>query len=291
MAPTAAAAPYRRRHATPALVTGASRGLGLALARALADARLAPGHRRARRGRARGARAPSSAERRGRRARRRRHRPGAPRGARRGRRRPRIDLLVNNASVLGPSPLPALADYPLDALERVYRVNVARAAGAGPARAAAARRRRARSSTSPPTPPSSRTRAGAATARRRPRSSSSPRSSPPSSRAARLRGRPGRHAHADAPGGVPRRGHLRPAAARGERAGPARADRGRRCRAAATARASSRRRRRERRARRSRGATSRPRRAAPGRDDVRLLVATARDGALAHARFGDLPSS
>jgi NAD(P)-dependent dehydrogenase (short-subunit alcohol dehydrogenase family) len=36
----------------------------------------------------------------------------------------RIDLLVNNASALGPSPLPALADYPLDALRRVYEVNV-----------------------------------------------------------------------------------------------------------------------------------------------------------------------
>jgi len=36
----------------------------------------------------------------------------------------RIDLLVNNASLLGPSPLPALADHPLDALEDVYRVNV-----------------------------------------------------------------------------------------------------------------------------------------------------------------------
>ena len=37
---------------------------------------------------------------------------------------PRIDLLVNNASVLGPSPQPSLADYPLDVLEGVYRVNV-----------------------------------------------------------------------------------------------------------------------------------------------------------------------
>jgi NAD(P)-dependent dehydrogenase (short-subunit alcohol dehydrogenase family) len=36
----------------------------------------------------------------------------------------RIDLLVNNASVLGPSPQPRLADYPLDVLEHVYRVNV-----------------------------------------------------------------------------------------------------------------------------------------------------------------------
>lgn len=32
-------------------------------------------------------------------------------------------LLVNNASVLGPSPRPTLADYPIDALERVYAVN------------------------------------------------------------------------------------------------------------------------------------------------------------------------
>src|SRR5438093_7649322 len=37
---------------------------------------------------------------------------------------PRVDALVNNASVLGPSPQPELADYPLDVLEEVYRVNV-----------------------------------------------------------------------------------------------------------------------------------------------------------------------
>ena len=36
----------------------------------------------------------------------------------------RLDLLVNNASDLGPSPLPHLAGYPLDALESVFRVNV-----------------------------------------------------------------------------------------------------------------------------------------------------------------------
>jgi NAD(P)-dependent dehydrogenase (short-subunit alcohol dehydrogenase family) len=35
-----------------------------------------------------------------------------------------VDLLVNNASVLGPSPQPPLAGYPLDVLEHVYRVNV-----------------------------------------------------------------------------------------------------------------------------------------------------------------------
>lgn len=35
-----------------------------------------------------------------------------------------LDLLVNNASELGPSPLPALAGYPLDALRRVLEVNL-----------------------------------------------------------------------------------------------------------------------------------------------------------------------
>jgi NAD(P)-dependent dehydrogenase (short-subunit alcohol dehydrogenase family) len=35
-----------------------------------------------------------------------------------------VDLLVNNASVLGPSPQPGLAEYPLDELQRVYEVNV-----------------------------------------------------------------------------------------------------------------------------------------------------------------------
>ena len=35
-----------------------------------------------------------------------------------------IDLLVNNASALGPSPMPPLARYPLGALREVYEVNV-----------------------------------------------------------------------------------------------------------------------------------------------------------------------
>ena len=35
-----------------------------------------------------------------------------------------IDVLVNNASVLGPSPQPRLLDYPLEVLEQVYRTNV-----------------------------------------------------------------------------------------------------------------------------------------------------------------------
>ena len=108
-----------------ALITGASRGLGLALARALAergwnlivDARGAealqavqadlsrwtsvtalvgdisdPSHRRAL---AIAARAAGG-----------------------------LDAIVNNAGILGPSPQPTLLDYPLDALEQVYGVNV-----------------------------------------------------------------------------------------------------------------------------------------------------------------------
>lgn len=36
----------------------------------------------------------------------------------------RVDLLINNASELGPSPMPRLEDYPWDALLQVFRVNV-----------------------------------------------------------------------------------------------------------------------------------------------------------------------
>lgn len=35
-----------------------------------------------------------------------------------------IDVLVNNASMLGPSPQPDLLDYPIDVLEQVYQANV-----------------------------------------------------------------------------------------------------------------------------------------------------------------------
>jgi NAD(P)-dependent dehydrogenase (short-subunit alcohol dehydrogenase family) len=35
-----------------------------------------------------------------------------------------LDAVINNASLLGPSPQPALLDYPLDTLEVVYRTNV-----------------------------------------------------------------------------------------------------------------------------------------------------------------------
>jgi NAD(P)-dependent dehydrogenase (short-subunit alcohol dehydrogenase family) len=102
------------------IVTGASRGLGLALARALAERgwRLVVD--------ARGADALVAAtsdlshvvaipgdvadpEHRGRLI----EAAGDP-----------IDLLVSNASLLGPSPQPGLADYPLAELARVYEANV-----------------------------------------------------------------------------------------------------------------------------------------------------------------------
>jgi NAD(P)-dependent dehydrogenase (short-subunit alcohol dehydrogenase family) len=106
-----------------AIVTGASRGLGLALARALAgrdfslvlDARGADALDRARAELAAhtsvAAIAGDVADP--------RHREALVAAA-----GDRIDLLVNNASDLGPSPLPPLHRYPLDALARVYAVNV-----------------------------------------------------------------------------------------------------------------------------------------------------------------------
>jgi NAD(P)-dependent dehydrogenase (short-subunit alcohol dehydrogenase family) len=39
-------------------------------------------------------------------------------------RRGRLELLVNNAAILGPTPMPAVAEYPLGALELVLRTNV-----------------------------------------------------------------------------------------------------------------------------------------------------------------------
>lgn len=35
-----------------------------------------------------------------------------------------LDVIVNNASILGPSPQPSLLQYPLETLEQVYRTNV-----------------------------------------------------------------------------------------------------------------------------------------------------------------------
>jgi NAD(P)-dependent dehydrogenase (short-subunit alcohol dehydrogenase family) len=107
-----------------ALITGASRGLGLALARALADegwaliidARGEDALESARGGlpeRTRVSAIPgdvSDPE----------HRAALAEAAREA---GGLDAIVNNASILGPSPQPALLDYPLDVLEEVYRTN------------------------------------------------------------------------------------------------------------------------------------------------------------------------
>ena len=91
-----------------------------------------------------------------------------------------IDLLVNNASTLGPSPLPPLARYPLDELEQVFRINalapLALMQEVLPLLADSGRIVNVTSDAA-----ASRTRAGAATGPRRPRSSRSARCSPRSS--------------------------------------------------------------------------------------------------------------
>jgi NAD(P)-dependent dehydrogenase (short-subunit alcohol dehydrogenase family) len=106
-----------------AIITGSSRGLGLALARALAQRDWAL---------VIDARDPNALERAARELGRITEVVAVPgdvsddwhRGALLDAAGDHVDLLVNNASLLGPSPQPPLGRYPLGALERVYQVNV-----------------------------------------------------------------------------------------------------------------------------------------------------------------------
>ena len=114
----------RQDHKT-ALITGASRGLGLALARALAargwhlivDARGAEALEEAAAELGEWTEVTAIAGDVAERA----HRRALAVAARAA---GGLDLVVNNASILGPSPQPQLLDYPLDKLARVYQVNV-----------------------------------------------------------------------------------------------------------------------------------------------------------------------
>ena len=122
--------------------------------------------------------------------------------------------MVNNASVLGPSPQPNLADYPLDVLREVYEVNVVAPLALVQTALPALRRNGGTivDITSDAGVEGYPGWGGYGSSKAALEQASNVLAAEEPD-VARLLVRPGRHAHADAPGGVPRRGHLRPAAA------------------------------------------------------------------------------
>ena len=205
-----------------ALITGASRGLGLALARALArdgwalivDARGADALEAARAELARQtdviAIAGDVSD-----AAHRRALADAARDA------GGLDALVNNASILGPSPQPRLLDYPLDVLRAVYEANtiapLALLQAVAPQLKPGARILNITSDAGVE-PYEGWGGYGSSKAALEQLSNILAAELPGS---ARLLGRSGRHADGAAPGSVSRRGHQRPSAAGGECAGAA----------------------------------------------------------------------
>ena len=133
-----------------------------------------------------------------------------------------LDALINNASFLGPSPQPYLLEYPLDVLERVYRTNVI-----APLALIQVLQRQLKKGACVINITSDagveayegwggygfeQGLAGTTLAHTRRRKNL----------LARLLGRSRRHAYPNAPGSLPRRGHQRSPAARGKRPRPAR---------------------------------------------------------------------
>ena len=126
----------------------------------------------------------------------------------------RLDLLVLNASTLGPLPMRPLAEATIPDLQQVWRTNIG--APAGPHRRAAALAARGRRRD----PLAQLRRGGPALRDLGPVRRQQGGARPPRAhlrrgdRAVGVRRGPRRHAHPDAPGRLPGRGHLRPAAAR-----------------------------------------------------------------------------
>ena len=213
----------KKRDARTALITGASRGLGLALARALAQS----GWRLVLDARGRDALETVRAElcrvtevitiagdvsdpa----------HRAALAAAARDfgG-----LDALVNNASILGASPLPTLLNYPTEVLEQVYRVNVFAPLALLQAVQGVLRPGARIVNVTDATPPWKPTPAGAGTDQaRQPWDSGRPVLAVERPDLKVFRVAPWRHAHSDASGSVSRRGHLRPTTSRCECAWPA----------------------------------------------------------------------